>query len=242
MDRNSLGKLFTDLYDLVVRLRSPGGCPWDARQTYRTLRMYLLEEAYEALDAVEKGEAAEICRELGDLLFQIVFMAYLGEERGEFDLLDVLRNIHEKMIRRHPHVFGSSTVESAEEVSANWAAIKQKEREDAGEPTSPFETVPVALPSLLRAHRLGERAAKAGLSETESEDPRPRIRERLGELEELDREKDVELFRERMGDLLFDLASLARGWGLNSEDLLRAANQRFVERFREPGGRDPGAR
>jgi MazG family protein len=239
MDRDSLGKVFTDLYDLVVRLRSPGGCPWDARQTYRTLRMYLLEEAYETLDAVEKGEAGEICRELGDLLFQIVFLAYLGEEKGEFDLLEVLRNIHEKMIRRHPHVFGSSTVGSAEEVAANWAVIKRKEKEDAGEPSSPFETVPVALPSLLRAHRLGERAAKAGLDGSQSGDLRPRIREGIHALEGLDRQKDAGLFQEKMGDLLFDLASLAREWGLNSEDLLRAANQRFVERFRKPGPGDP---
>jgi tetrapyrrole methylase family protein / MazG family protein len=241
MDRDSLGKVFTELYDLVVRLRSPGGCPWDAKQTYRTLRMYLLEEAYEALDAVEKGEPGEIRQELGDLLFQIVFISYLGEERGEFDLLGVLRNIREKMIRRHPHVFGSSTVESAEEVAAIWAGSKKREKEEEGEPASPFETVPVALPSLLRAHRLGERAAKAGLEE-ESDEIRSRIRQGVGALEQLDREKGAELFREKMGDLLFDLAALTRTWGFNSEDLLRAANQRFVDRFRNVGTDRPGGR
>lgn len=240
MDKESLSKAFADLYDLVARLRGPGGCPWDARQTFRTIRMYLLEEAYETLDAIEKGEPQEICGELGDLLFQILFLAYMGEEKGEFDLLEVLRTIHEKMIRRHPHVFGSSTVASAEDVSTKWAEIKRKEKADAGVEGTPFETIPVALPSLLRAHRLGERASKAGFEGMEPDDLLRHIQEEMRSLEELDREKETELFRERMGNLLFNLANLARGWGLNSEDLLRAANQRFLERFRKPP--DPDAR
>jgi tetrapyrrole methylase family protein / MazG family protein len=242
MDKDNLSRAFVDLYDLVVRLRGPGGCPWDARQTYRTVRMYLLEEAYETLDAIEKGEAREICRELGDLLFQIVFLSYLGEEKGEFDLLEVLRTMHEKMIRRHPHVFGSASAENAEEVAANWAAIKQKERKDAGAPSSPLETVPVALPSLLRAHRLSERASKAGLAGMDPGDLLRRIQEEVRSLENLDREKDAEVFRARMGGLLFDLVELTRGWGLNSEDVLRAANQRFLEGFREPDSREPEGR
>lgn len=232
MEKDRLIKAFMELYELVARLRSPGGCPWDARQTYRTVRMYLLEEAYETLDAIERGDVREICRELGDLLFEVIFLAYIGEEKGEFDLIQVLTEIHEKMVRRHPHVFGSSKVASAEEVSLNWASIKEIERKENGRPALPFDTIPGALPSLLRAHRLGERAAKAGLLKLDRTRLWTGIKEGLGSLEGLDREKDQEFIREKMGTLLFDLANLARDLGFNAEDLLRFANQKFYERTR----------
>lgn len=193
--------------------------------------MYLLEEAYETLDAIEREQPKEICQELGDLLFQILFLAYMGEEKGEFDLLEVMEGIHEKMVRRHPHVFGSSTVENAEEVSLNWARIKEREKADEARPAAPFDSIPVALPALLRAHRLGERASRAGLITADSDELRCRVQGILRSIEGLDREQDEELARERMGDLLFDLANLARVRGFNAEDLLRAANQRFLDRI-----------
>ncbi len=124
MDHKSLASAISRLVDLVERLRAPDGCPWDAKQTMYTVRMYLLEEAYEVLDAIERNLPEEVCGELGDLLFQVVFIAYLGEEKGAFDLVNVLEKIIEKMIRRHPHVFGNTRVKVVAEVAANWANIK----------------------------------------------------------------------------------------------------------------------
>lgn len=241
MNKNHLYKALTDLVDLVARLRSPGGCPWDARQTFRSVRMYLLEEAYETLDAIEREQPSEISQELGDLLFQILFLAQMGAEKGEFDLLKVMEGIYEKMVRRHPHVFGSATVESAEEVALSWARIKEREKADEGRGASPFDTIPNALPALLRAHRLGERATKAGLLRSDPDELRGRILGGLDTLERLDRGEEDELARVIVGDLLFDLANLARMRGFNAEDLLRGANQRFQDRsLRAPGEGEEG--
>jgi MazG family protein len=195
--------------------------------------MYLLEEAYEALEAIEKEQPGEICQELGDLLFQILFLSYMGEEKGEFDLLEVMTGIHEKMIRRHPHVFGSTTVQDAEEVSLNWAKIKKGEKKENRESASPLESIPAALPALLRAHRLTERASKAGLIEVEDEALLNRIGDSIRSLEGPEQAKDLDLVRDRMGDLLLDIANLARAKGFNAEDLLRGANQRFYDRFQD---------
>jgi MazG family protein len=195
--------------------------------------MYLLEEAYETLDAIERAQPEEICEELGDLLFQIIFLSRMAEEKGDFDLVAVMEAIHEKMVRRHPHVFGTSTARTAEEVSLNWAKIKEREKgEDRGE-VSPFDTIPVGLPALLRAHRIGERAAKAGLLRTDVDALSSRIHEILQALESADREEDGDVpAGERIGDLLFLFANLARMRGFNAEDLLREANQRFLSRPR----------
>jgi len=233
MDRNRLFKALVDLVELVARLRGPGGCPWDARQTFGTVRMYLLEEAYETLEAIERGQPREICQELGDLLFQILFLSYLGEEKGEFDLLEVMIGIHEKMVRRHPHVFGSATVQNADEVSLNWARIKKDEKREQQEPASPLDSIPAALPALLRAHRLTERASKAGLIDAEHGESVNRIHNSIRSIEGLEQVKDRDLIRQRMGDLLLDIANLAREKGFNAEDLLREANQRFYDRFQD---------
>ena len=133
MEPDKLSGALLALVELVARLRGPGGCPWDAKQTDETLKIYLLEEAYEVLDAVERSSPRQVCQELGDLLFQILFLAHLAEERQEFDLVDVLETIREKMIRRHPHVFGDVAVETAEDVAENWAEIKRNEKEGKGE-------------------------------------------------------------------------------------------------------------
>ena len=231
MDRNRLFKALVDLIELVARLRGPGGCPWDARQTFETVRMYLLEEAYETLEAIERGQPLEICQELGDLLFQILFLSHMGEETGDFSLLEVLTGIHEKMVRRHPHIFGSATVKDAEEVSLNWARIKKEEKREHPEKASPLDSVPAALPALLRAHRLTERASKAGLIEEKPGELMNRIGESIRSIEGLEQGKDRDLIRQKMGDLLLDIANLARTKGFNAEDLLRTANQRFYNRF-----------
>ncbi|RJR42191.1 MAG: nucleoside triphosphate pyrophosphohydrolase [Desulfobacteraceae bacterium] len=234
MNRNRLFTALIDLVELVARLRGPGGCPWDAKQTFGSVRMYLLEEAYEVLDAIERGEPREICQELGDLLFQILFLSHMGEESGGFDLVEVMTGIHEKMVRRHPHIFASTTVKDAEEVSLNWARIKKDEKKELQGNGSCIGSVPSGLPALLRAHRLTERASKAGgTSEVEHRELVDRIHKCLREIGVLEQPRDRDLIRRKMGDLLFGMADLSRKMGFNAEDLLRDANQRFSDRFQE---------
>ncbi len=221
-----------DLVRLVERLRGPGGCPWDAEQTDDTIKIYLLEEAYEVLEAIEKSSSADVCLELGDLLFQILFLARLAEERNEFDVVELIEKITEKMIRRHPHVFGEVRVDTAEDVALNWAKIKKSEK-GALHAASSLENVPVNLPALLRAHRLGERAAREGFDSPGTGEPWDNVQERFEKLRSALTEQNRDLVGEVMGDLLFDIAGLARTWRLNAEDVLRLANQRFLERFGE---------
>jgi len=231
MDHNALGNAMGRLVDLVERLRAPDGCPWDAKQTMYTVRMYLLEEAYEVLDAVERNLPEEVCAELGDLLFHIVFIAYLEEEKGEFDLVKVVEKIVEKMIRRHPHVFGDTRVKDVEEVAVNWAKIKEKEKNSAEKDRSLVEQVPVALPALERAHRLSERASKVGFDWEDRNAVWEKVTEEIGELNEAVEKQNPAMVGEELGDLLFSLVNLARHWGLNAEDLLRMANRKFIRRF-----------
>ncbi|MBW1721350.1 MAG: nucleoside triphosphate pyrophosphohydrolase [Deltaproteobacteria bacterium] len=235
MKKEELSRAFIALSELLETLRSPGGCPWDARQTDDTVKMYLLEEAYEVLDAVEKGDSGELCGELGDLLFQILFLARLAEERGEFDLLDVLQGITRKMRVRHPHVFGTLELESPEEVAENWARIKKKEKADLPSTANSLDSVPAALPALQAAHRLTERASREGWRGPGG-----------GVWEALNRElKDIKAFcaagdkekaGRRIGSLMFLLAHLAGTLGLNAEHLLRMTNRDFVRQFERTCG------
>lgn len=233
MTDERLSGAISALYGLVSRLRDPSGCPWDLMQTDSTIKMYLLEEAYEVLDAIENGSPEEVCQELGDLLFQIIFLADLAKERGEFDLEEVMEKITEKMIRRHPHVFGSMRVNSSSEVSDNWERIKKEEKGGFKSPSSLLDEVPVSLPSLLRAHRLSDRASKAGFDWAGREEVWDKVKEEFDELAEVLTDRDKERVGEEIGDLLFSLVNLARHWGLNAEHALRDANQKFIKRFRE---------
>jgi MazG family protein len=196
--------------------------------------MYLLEEAYEVVDAVERGSSEELCQELGDLLFQIVFLTRLAQERGEFDLLDVVKKISEKMKNRHPHVFGQTTVKTPEDVADNWEKIKRREKGAPKTLRSQLESVPIHLPALLRAHRLSHKASKADSGRASRDNSWGRVEEDLNELGKTISAGDREAFAQKIGELLFGLANLAREWGLNAEHLLRSANQKFIERYREP--------
>ena len=232
MDVIRLGNALNALTDLVKRLREPGGCPWDAAQTMDSVRMYLLEEAYEVLDAIERDEPEEVCSELGDLLFQVIFIAYLAEEKGRFDLVKVIEKITEKMIRRHPHVFGDVKVRDADEVAVNWARIKKSEGgHTSGVDGTFLKHVSPNLPALQRAHRLGERASKAGFDWPDRESVWEKVQEEMGELKEAMGEKDPAWVEEELGDLLFSVVNLARHWGVGAEDLLRKTNSKFVSRF-----------
>ena len=235
MKENALSKAFVALTELMATLRGPGGCPWDAEQTMSTIKMYLLEEAYEVLEAIERKNPKEICGELGDLLFQIIFLARIAEERNAFDLFEVIQGITEKMTHRHPHVFGRVKVESAEDVSNYWAEIKKSESGEDDPYFSLLHGVPVSLPALLRAHRLSERASKAGWHGLEGRALWRRVEQDYEDLARAVREGKEARIAERMGSLFFDLVNVARQRGMNAENLLRETNQQFLRKLGETG-------
>lgn len=221
------------LRDLMDRLLDPArGCPWDLAQTLDSLRPYLLEEAHEVLEAMDDPAAHR--GELGDLLFQVVFHAALREREGAFDLDGVVEAIRSKMIRRHPHVFGSGSsapaVATAEDVERQWAAIKQAERGGEG-PPDPLAGVPVGLPALQRAWRLQDKAAQVGFDWPDVEGALAKVREEWAELEQARAEGTVAEIREELGDLLFVMVRVAAKLGVEPEDALRRANAKFERRF-----------
>jgi MazG family protein len=213
------------------RLRDPGGCPWDREQSYETLRGYLVEECYEVAEALDRRDPEALREELGDLLFQIVFLARLAKEDGEFTADDVLAGIADKMIRRHPHVFGSATAETPEEVLVHWERIKGSEKQAQGR-ASVLDGIPRALPALLKAQRLGTKAARVGFDWNSPGDVVNKIQEELEELRAALDSGDADATREEVGDLLFSLAMLARHLDVDAEAALEHSNLKFTRRFR----------
>lgn len=236
MNRTDPADDFTALWSLVEKLRGPGGCPWDAKQTVESIKTYLLEEAYEVADAVERDSPGDVCHELGDLLFQVLFMASIYKGSGNFDLHEVLETIRKKMVRRHPHVFGPVEVNSAEEVAVNWEKIKKEELGLSENDRWPLEKVPENLPALMRAYRLIERAAKHRLLAPGDEERWSEVYDLWGALNEAISEGDRQRIAATIGDSLFSLVALARKWGLNAEDLLREKNRRFIEETKQGHG------
>ncbi len=216
-----------DLRELLARLRGPQGCPWDRKQDPESLKIYLLEETYELAEALDREAPQDICEELGDLLFLMVFICRIYEERGVFDLSEVMEKIQEKMIRRHPHVFGEARWRKAEEVVQGWQGLKAEEKPDQ----SPFDSIPAALPSLLKAHRISQRAAGLGFDWPDIRGVLEKVHEELGELEEAIEGPDPSAAREELGDLLFALVNLGRFLGIHTENALRSANRKFLTRF-----------
>lgn len=234
MDKERLNRSLSELMELVETLRGPDGCPWDAKQTDDTIKMYLLEEAYEVADAIEKGSSQETCQELGDLLFQIIFLANMAEDRKDYDLIQIIENITVKMTNRHPHVFGSIRVTTPEEVSENWEKIKKKENGNQQAPVSQLlSQLPENLPALLKAHRLSQRASNAGFDWTGKNEIWSKVKEEISELDQAVSTCETAKIGEEIGDLLFSLVNLARHWGLNAENIMRDANRKFLKRFRE---------
>jgi MazG family protein len=236
---------FDDLIALMNRLRSPGGCPWDREQTYATLAPMLLEEAYEAFDAVEEaraGRPGELRDELGDLLFQIVFYAQVAKERGEFTIADVTDAIHTKMVRRHPHVFGDVTADDSATVLLNWEAMKAEERQAAGKTersnSSLLDGVSSNAPSLMEAHQLSTKAARVGFDWENVSAIFDKLQEEIGELrvaiEEHANSRDEThhtRVREELGDLLFAVTNIARHLQVEPEAALKLTNRKFRLRF-----------
>ena len=223
------GEQFEALIAIMDRLRDPGGCPWDQKQTMESLQPYLIEEAYECLDAMERGDRDEQCDELGDLLLQIVFQSRIASEDGSFTLSDVIQAISDKMIRRHPHVFSDGSAEDAEDVLTQWEEIKRREKGD--QPRSIVAGIPVSAPALQRAARLGEKVSRVGLDWDSAAAVREKVNEELGELEEAAQRGDAAQIEEELGDLLFTVAQLARHLKVEPEGALRKATRKFTQRI-----------
>jgi len=223
--------LFDTLLDIMARLRGPGGCPWDLEQTPVSLKPFLIEEAYEVLDAIDGGEPRALAEELGDLLFQVVFHARLAEERGDFAMGDVLRALVDKMVSRHPHVFGDAAVGTPREALAQWEALKQREAKASGRPRSIIDGVPRAMPSLVRAQRTQSKAARVGFDWPDARAAWDKVREEVDETTEALATGDRERIREELGDVLFSLVNAARLASIDAEDALHGATEKFRRRF-----------
>jgi MazG family protein len=234
------GSRFDELVRIVATLRSPEGCPWDRAQTLASLRPFLLEETYEALDALDRADLPGLREELGDLLFEVVFLARIAEESGDFSVTHAIDSIATKLVRRHPHVFGDAErLTTAGEVLGRWEELKAAEEKPDGPPRTILGGVPRTLPSLLRAYEYGSRAAAVGFDWQRLTDVIDKIDEEVRELrEELDRLDQegsgsigLDRVEEEMGDLLFAIANLSRKLGVEPEAALRRANEKFASRF-----------
>jgi nucleoside triphosphate diphosphatase len=226
------GREFQKLVDIMRRLRGPRGCPWDREQTFQSLRPFVLEETYEVLHAIDSNNHAALEGEIGDLLFEGVFLAQIAADEGRFGIADSLRAISAKLIRRHPHVFGKRTgVDTAGKVLEQWEQIKAREQKEAGESRSVLRGLPKALPSLLHAHEIGTRVAAVGFDWARADDVLDKIEEEVAELRRAVQGEGRARAEEEMGDLLFSLANLARKLGIEPESSLRNANAKFSARF-----------
>ncbi len=226
------GAEFEKLVDIIARLRAENGCPWDREQTHDSIKPNLLEETYEVLEAIDGRDMDELRSELGDLMMQAVFHAQFASERGDFTIEDSLRSINEKLIRRHPHVFGETKVCDSEEVLHNWEEIKRREKGNEKR-TSILDGVPKAMPALARAMEISKKAAKAGFEWPNLDAVVEKLEEEVGELKvELSADDRDRIFEE-IGDLLFTVVNVARWTGADPEDALRVMIERFSRRFRK---------
>jgi MazG family protein len=238
---SSAGPAFAKLVAVMARLRSPGGCPWDREQTHATLRTYLIEEAYEVLDALDSTDDVKFAEELGDLLLQVLFHAQIANEEGRFEIDDVIREIYEKMIRRHPHVFGEKRAKDAAEVLRNWEIIKQEERRNKSgqsltepEPVSVLDGVPRTLPALLEGLQLTRKAARIGFDWHNVDGIFDKLAEEAAELRHaLDKKESSSRIESEVGDILFVAVNLARFLDIDAEIAMKKASSKFSRRFRE---------
>jgi MazG family protein len=239
-DLTSAARRFEELVKVMQTLRSPDGCPWDRAQTLESLRPFVLEEAYEVVEAIDRGDRDALRGEIGDLLFEAVFLAQLTAEDGDFTVADALEAVVGKLVRRHPHVFGRAAPAAGEEadgirtpadVLEQWEKIKGRERLDAGERPALLAGVPRNLPALLRAFEIGNRVAAVGFDWPRAADVVAKIEEEVAELARAVAEEGRERTEEEMGDVLFSLANLARKLGVDPETALRRANDKFTKRF-----------
>lgn len=246
-DARSAGQWFTRLVKLQARLRAPNGCPWDVEQTHASLRTYLIEEAYEVLEALESGDDGKFAEELGDLLLQVVFHAQIATEESRFTAADVVREIHQKMVRRHPHVFGEKRAKDAGEVLKNWEQLKAEERraknrakglkQDSNKtPASILDGIPHTLPAVMQGFQLTRRASRIGFDWETVDGVVEKLQEELGELRGAQSEQAPQKVEEEIGDVLFAAVNLARFLNIDPEIALKRTNAKFVARFRAMEG------
>lgn len=234
------GARFERLVRLISKLRAPGGCPWDREQTHQSLKPMTLEEAYEVIEAIDAGDPEELCSELGDLLLQVVFHANMAEENGTFDIDAVVATITDKMVRRHPHVFGQDDASNSAEVLRNWEALKAEERKAKGKDkagASMLDSVSKAHPALMEAFQMTTKVARVGFDWPHAEAAMGKLEEELGELREAARGGAITAaaaaaIEEEIGDLMFSVVNVARLLGVDPESALKAANRKFRRRFR----------
>ena len=232
LPQRSAGESFQELVDIMARLRGPGGCPWDREQTIESLRGFVLEETYEVLDAIDRGDHDALRGEIGDLLFEGVFLAQIESDEARFGVADSLRHISEKLIRRHPHVFGdTSGIDTPGRVIEQWEQIKASEQQTRGERKELLAGIPRSMPALARSHEIGTRVAAVGFDWARTEDVVAKIEEEVAELREATTRESRQRAEEEMGDLLFSIANLARKLGIEPESALRKANEKFTTRF-----------
>jgi tetrapyrrole methylase family protein/MazG family protein len=233
------GTAFESFHEIVAHLRAPDGCPWDREQTHQTLRTHLLEEAYETLSAMDDGNAADMSEEFGDLLLQIVLNSQIAMENGEFLITDVIKHIYDKIVRRHPHVFGDARLDGVKGVLENWEKLKEKERSRKKEGKGLLDGVPKSLPALTQAQEYQDRAARVGFDWPEIEGVLDKVRE---EIEEIRQAENQEQVAAELGDLFFVLVNLARWRKVDAESALRGTNLKFKKRFAyvEQGARKQG--
>ncbi len=221
---------FDDFIEIIRMLRAPGGCPWDREQTHKSIRNDFLEEAYEAVDAIDTDDNAALCEELGDVLLQIALHSQIASEEQAFDVSDVIDTVARKMILRHPHVFGDVEVENSDEVLSNWDKIKMQEKSQSTA-TDTLKSVPKAFPALMRAQKVQKRAAKAGFDWDEKQGAIDKIDEEAAELKIAIEGGNQEEIFEEFGDLLFSAVNVSRFLNINSEEALSRATDKFISRF-----------
>jgi MazG family protein len=231
LPQSAAGHEFQALVDIMARLRGPDGCAWDREQTIQSLRRFVLEETYEVLDAIDRDDHDALRGEIGDFILEGVFLAQMETDAGRFTVTESLRHINEKLVRRHPHVFGTAGgVDTPDKVKEQWEQIKAREQQSAGQRRSLLKAVPMTMPALLRAHEIGTRVATVGFDWERTDDVITKIEEEVEELRAATHE-GRERTEEEMGDLLFAMANLARKLGIDAESALRMANEKFTKRF-----------
>lgn len=221
---------FNDLLEVMKRLRCENGCPWDKKQTHESLRIYLIEETYEVLEALDAGDTDKFCNELGDLLLQIVFHAQIADENGKFDINDVTSEICSKLISRHPHIFGDASADTADQVVENWEAIKKKEKKLDSQ-TGVLKDVPNNLPALMRSYKVQQKAAQVGFDWDNTDDVFRKIDEEVEELREVYKSQDIERISDELGDAIFAIVNLSRFLKIQPELALTGTTEKFIRRF-----------
>lgn len=222
---------FQAFVEIVAALRGPEGCPWDKKQTHKSLTRYAIEEVYEMVETIEENNMEHLKEELGDMLLQVVLHAQIGKDEGNFDIHDVIESIAEKMIRRHPHVFSNEIFEDDEELKQNWESIKKAEKAKKGQNSKNVFDLPGAMPALLRSQKIGEKTKKVGFDWDSPFDVIAKVEEELAELKESLKTSDTRHQQEELGDVLFSLAQVCRHLGFEAEQTLRLSNQKFETRY-----------